>query len=124
MHTYTYLVAVTPRTVPESMITDGKGPIETECWLGVNYRELVVLREKSSIRPAVRLQLEDVRVTMTTFSVFIDYSYFLSSPQNSNLSRGDMQSSSLRFDARVLFHFDTLLAIYCGLKRTFPQIMA
>jgi len=85
LNTYTYIVLVTPRTVPLSLIIDGKGPITSDCYLGVNYRELVVFREKNSGRASVKLPLEDIRVTHTAFSIFIEYSYFNSSPQNSSL---------------------------------------
>jgi hypothetical protein len=38
INTYTYNVPVTPRIVPLSLIIDGKGPITSDCFLGVNYR--------------------------------------------------------------------------------------
>lgn len=122
--TYTYLIAVTPKIVPDNLITDGLGPITDDCYLGVNYKELVVFRSKSSPMAAVRLALEDLRVTCTTFSIFVEYSYFLSSPTHSSLNSGEHSKSDLRFDARVTFHFDSLLRIYSNLKRLFPQLMA
>jgi hypothetical protein len=90
----------------------------------VNYKELVVFRSKSSPMAAVRLGLEDLRVTNTTFSIFVEYSYFLSSPTHSSLKSAEFSKSDLRFDARVAFHFDNLFRVYSNLKRLFPQIMA
>jgi hypothetical protein len=105
MRTYTYTIPVLPKVVPESLISDGLGPITEDCSLGVNYKELVVFRSKGSGFPAVRLALEDLRVTNTAFSIFVEYSYFLSSPTNSSLKCGELSKSDLRFDAKVAFHF-------------------
>lgn len=124
IRTYTYLIPVTPKIVPDTLITDGLGPITEDCFLGVNYKELVVMRSKGAAGAAVRLALEDLRVTNTTFSIFVEYSYFLSSPNNSSLKSGDLSKSNLRFDARVAFHFESLFRIYSNLKRIFPQLMA
>jgi hypothetical protein len=72
------------------LIIDGQGPITSDCYLGINYRELIVIRNKQSGKAAVKLPLEDIRVTQTTFSIFIEYSYFNSSPQNSNLQSTEL----------------------------------
>lgn len=106
------------------MITDQLGPIKNECYLGVNYKELVVFREKDSQKPAVKLALEDLRVTTTTFSIFIEQSYFLSSPSNSGLKSGELSKNNLRFDSRILFNFDSILKIYMNLKKTFPHLLS
>jgi hypothetical protein len=83
------------------------------------------MRTKNSAGAAIRLGLEDLRVTNTTFSIFVEYSYFLSDPTHSSLkSGGELSKSDLRFDARVAFHFESLFRTYSSLKRIFPQVMA
>lgn len=46
--TYTYMTSVLARIVPQCLVLDELGPIEGECILGVNFKELVVLRGKGS----------------------------------------------------------------------------
>ena len=43
--------------------------------------------------------------------MFVDYSYFLRPPTNSSLSGSEAEKNKLRFDARMLYHFDQVLAI-------------
>lgn len=121
---YTYIIPVVPHTVPLELISDGLGPISDECYLGVNYKELLIFRAKDSLYPAVKLGLEDLRVTTTTFSIFIEQSYFLSNPSHSGLKSGDLSNNNLRFDSRVLFHFDSILKIYMNLKKAFPHLLS
>ena len=119
--TYTYIIPAIAKIVPEHEITDGEGPIEGDCFVGVNYQELVVFRFAHSPFPSVRLPLQDIRVTTTTFSMFVDYSYFMSAPTSSNLTNQEVEKARLRFDARMLYHFDQILNIYQNLKRIFPN---
>lgn len=35
---YTYLTSAVVRTVPLSVISDNRGEIKEECWLGINYK--------------------------------------------------------------------------------------
>ena len=74
--------------------------------------------------PAVKLGLEDLRVTTTTFSIYIEQSYFLSSPSNSCLKSGDLSKNNFRFDSRLLFQFDSILKIYMNLKKAFPHLLS
>ena len=55
--TYTYLAPATAHTIPLSVIKDGLGPILEECWLGINFKELLVFRSSKSKGVAVRLGL-------------------------------------------------------------------
>jgi len=64
-------------------------------------------------------------MTNTTYSLFIEYNYFISDPTNSKLESANIYNNNiLRFDAKVLYHFDQLFQIYSSLKHTFPAIVA
>ena len=43
--------------------------------------------------------------------------------ESSNFNSGDPEKRVLRFDARMLFHFDCLVRLYCNLRRMFPSVI-
>lgn len=73
---YSYLAPAQAHTVPASVISDGLGPIQGECWLGINYKQFLVFRTYSQFKPTVKISLEDLKITHTTFSLFIEVNYY------------------------------------------------
>jgi hypothetical protein len=69
------------------------------------------------------MSLADVKVTHTTFSMFVEYSYIMGAPASSNFKESDPETKILRFDARMLHHFDYMVKLYCNLRRIFPRLI-
>lgn len=131
---YSYLTSAVVHTVPLSVISDNKGSLEGECWLGINYKEFLVFRREEDGVPAVRLSLEDLKVTHTTFSLFLEYNSFVGMAMESinlnesqtsieNVGREDPKRTRLRFDAKLLYHFSYLMEVYTSLRKIFPSVI-
>jgi hypothetical protein len=119
VRTYTYVAPFTPHTVPAHLFHDCLGPLGEECWLGVNFKELLVFRRWESDQAVVKLSLQDIKLTCSTFSLFVEYSPEIGTTE-SHLAEG-LSRTVLRFDGRLLYHFRYMVKLYLNLRRIFPS---
>lgn len=53
----TYFVPVEAKTVPIQIIIDGKLKLQGPCYIGVNDNEVIVVRSKQDMAPAVCIKI-------------------------------------------------------------------
>ena len=70
---HTYFVLVNAKTVPDNLISDGKSKLSGNCYLGVNYNEIVVIRDIKETLQTILLPLEDIDIRHSVYSIFITY---------------------------------------------------
>ena len=116
LKTYTWFVWTSARSIPDAFVIDSQGKISGDCWLGVNWREIVVLREGAD-KPAVSVPLEDSKLIQTTISLFIQSEYY---QRASVQTPEEKDSRELRFDGKMLYNFSDLVGLYRSIRKTFP----
>jgi hypothetical protein len=80
-----------------------------------------VFRRADSPNPAVKLSLRDIKITCSTFSLFLNYSPEIAS--NVHEYAMETRHVTLRFDGRLMYHFRYMVELYLSLRKIFPNII-
>ncbi len=104
------------------LILDERLLLTGNCYIGVNWNEITVIREKNNTSETIRMPLEDVEMVHSVYSMFITYRR--ENPRETVEGEEKIGEFELRFDSKTLHGFVQLCEKYKLMKSKFGAVLA